>query len=97
MPRSPGERRMEKSVHTTDYASLLELLRETRRTAGVTQIALAARLKKSQSFVSKIEVGETRLDVIQLRTICRALGTSLRDFVGRLEARLERDQRRRQG
>jgi hypothetical protein len=41
--------------------------------------------------VSKIEVGETRLDVIQLRTILRTLGVSLRDFVARLDARLDRD------
>ena len=56
---------MEKSVHTAEYAALLEMLREARRRAGVTQVELAARLRKSQSFVSKVEVGETRVDVIQ--------------------------------
>jgi transcriptional regulator with XRE-family HTH domain len=86
---------LEKSVHTAEYAALLDLLREARRRAGVTQVELAARLNKSQSFVSKVEVGETRLDVIQLRTILRALGTSLREFVTRLDARLDRDLRRR--
>jgi transcriptional regulator with XRE-family HTH domain len=86
---------MEKSVHTAEYAALLEMLREARHRAGVTQVELAARLNKSQSFVSKVEVGETRLDVIQLRTILRALGTSLRDFVTKLDARLDRDPRRR--
>jgi transcriptional regulator with XRE-family HTH domain len=86
---------MEKSVHTAEYATLLDMLREARRQAGVTQVELAARLRKSQSFVSKVEVGETRLDVIQLRTILRALGTSLREFVARLDARLDRDSRRR--
>jgi transcriptional regulator with XRE-family HTH domain len=86
---------MEKSVHSREYAVLLELLREARRAAGVTQVELAARLKKSQSFVSKVEVGETRLDVIQLRAICGALGTTLPEFVARMEARLAPGRRRR--
>jgi transcriptional regulator with XRE-family HTH domain len=81
---------MVKSVHTAEYAALLDLLREERRRAGVTQVELAARLKRSQSFVSKFEVGETRLDVIQLRGILRALGGTLTDFVARLETRLAR-------
>jgi transcriptional regulator with XRE-family HTH domain len=88
---------MEKSVHTAEYATLLDMLREARRQAGVTQTELAARLRKSQSFVSKVEVGETRLDVIQLRTILRALGVSLRDFVAKLDARLDREGGRRSG
>jgi transcriptional regulator with XRE-family HTH domain len=90
MPRSPRAGLMEKSVHTGEYAVLLELLREARRQAGVTQVELAARLKRSQSFVSKSEVGETRVDVIQLRAILRALGHSLPEFVTQLEARLAR-------
>jgi hypothetical protein len=35
-----------------------------------------------------VEIGQRRLDVIQLRTICRVLGTTLPDFVTRLEERL---------
>jgi transcriptional regulator with XRE-family HTH domain len=85
---------MEKSIHSREYAALVALLKEVRAQAGVTQVGLAARLKKSQSFVSKIEKGETRLDLIQLRTICRALGTSLPEFVARLEARLEGGRKR---
>jgi transcriptional regulator with XRE-family HTH domain len=79
---------MDKSIHTTEYAALLELLREVRLAAGITQVELAARLRRSQSFVSKVEVGETRLDVIQLRTILNALGSTLPEFVGSLEARI---------
>ena len=50
---------------------------------------LAERLGQSQSFVSKAEVGERRLDHVQLRTICAALGTTLPEFVDRLEQRLK--------
>lgn len=80
--------RMEKSIFTNEYGVLLALLRKTRSKAGLTQVQLAARLGQSQSFVSKVEIGERRLDVIQLRTICRALGTTLSELVARLEERL---------
>ena len=86
---------MEKSIYTDEYAVLLTLLRETRRGAGVSQVELARRLGQSQSFVSKAEVGERRLDLIQLRTICRALDTTLSAFVARLEDRLAEAPRRR--
>jgi transcriptional regulator with XRE-family HTH domain len=79
---------MEKSVHTHDYAAFLRLLRETRQAASVTQVELARRIRQTQSFVSKCERGEARIDVIQLRTICRHLGTDLPTFAKRLEERL---------
>ena len=79
---------MEKSIYTDEYAALLELLQEARRDAGLTQLQLARRLGQSQSFVSKAEVGQRRLDVIQLRTICALLGTTLEAFVKQLEERL---------
>lgn len=81
---------MDKSIYTREYAVLLRLLRETRERAGLTQVDLAAKLGQSQSFVSKCERGDRRLDVVQLRTILRALGTSLSDFVSRLEEELGR-------
>jgi transcriptional regulator with XRE-family HTH domain len=81
---------MEKSVYTKEYAAFLRLLRETREAAKLTQVELAHRLHQTQSFVSKCERGETRLDVIQLRTICRHLGTDLSAFVGRLEQQLSK-------
>lgn len=85
---------MEKSIHTDEYAVMLALLREAREAAGLTQVQLAKRLKQSQGFVSKVEVGERRLDLIQLRTICRCLKTSLPEFVTMLEERLAKGKRR---
>ncbi len=79
---------MDKSIWTAEYAVLLEVLREARRAAGLTQVELAKKLGQSQSFVSKAEVGERRLDVIQLRTFCAALGTTLPVVVAQLEERL---------
>ena len=79
---------MEKSIHTREYTVLLRLLRQAREAAGLTQVQVAKRLKQSQSFVTKVERGDRRLDVVQLRTICRLYGTTLTEFIARLEAAL---------
>ena len=64
------------------------LLREARAAAGLTQAGLARRLGVPQSFVSKVETGERRLDPVELHVVCRALGVPLVAFAARLEARL---------
>lgn len=79
---------MEKSIHTRDYAAFLRLLKQAREDAGMTQVGLAAALDTSQSLVSKVERGETRLDLIQLRTVLAALGVTLPEFSARLEKEL---------
>ena len=79
---------MEKSVHTREYRVLLELLREARSKANLTQVALARRLGQSQSLLSKYERGEVRLDVIQLRRFCKAIDFDFLKFIELLERRL---------
>ena len=86
---------MKKSIHTDEYATVTSLLIETRKSAGITQVQLAELLGKSQSFVSKVERGENRLDVIQLRTILETLGTTLAAFVEELEQRLPKPKKKR--
>ena len=66
----------------------MDLLKEARSSAGLTQVQLAEKLGQSQSFVSKMEVGDRRLDAVQLRTVCLALGTTLPALVARWEERL---------
>ena len=80
---------MEKSVSSEDYKLFLRRLRAERRRAGVTQEELATRLKETQTFVSKCERGERRIDVIELRAICKALGTSFTAFVKNLDLSLK--------
>ena len=79
---------MAKSITTHEYDALLRLLREVRVANGVTQVELATRLKLTQSQISKCERGEVRLDLVQLRTHCQALGISLPEFVSKFEAKL---------
>ncbi len=70
------------------HAILCTLLREARKQANLRQDDLAQRLGRPQSFVSKYESGERRLDVVELLQICRALDISLSRFGGRLEEAL---------
>jgi len=85
---------MEKSIFTEDYILFLTLLRHVRKEAGLTQEEVARRLGQTQSFVSKCERGERRIDVIELTHFCTALGISFSDFVQQLSAALnERKQR----
>jgi transcriptional regulator with XRE-family HTH domain len=81
---------MEKSIHTRDYGVFCKLLRRVRENADVTQVQLAKKLKSTQSFVSKVELGDVRLDIIQLREILGALGIPLGDFIAELDKELNR-------
>jgi transcriptional regulator with XRE-family HTH domain len=56
------------------YRKFRELLVEVRKTAGLTQTELSQRLKRPQSFVSKYERGERRLDVVEFGEVAKALG-----------------------
>lgn len=67
---------------------LRSLLRSIRTGAGLTQTDVARRLKQPQSFVSKYESGERRLDVLELREVCRAIGVPLPEFIKSLEQTL---------
>lgn len=72
---------MEKSIFTHNYTLFLALLREARKKAGLTQGQVGERLQQTQSFVSKCERGERRIDIIELHAFCEAIGISLEDFV----------------
>jgi transcriptional regulator with XRE-family HTH domain len=79
-----GTRSIGKSVHSSDQAAFCELMVGARKAAGLTQQALAARLRKPQSFVAKYEGGERRLDVVEFVAISRALGADPLKLMTRL-------------
>ncbi len=81
-------KKLEKTIYAPEYAVVLRLFRAAREQVGLTQVELAERLGQTQSFVSKIERGDRRLDIIQLRTILTHFGLTLAQFVERLEAEL---------
>lgn len=79
---------MDKSPFSKEYKIFIELLKEQRMQAGVTQSDLADALQEKQSFISKCERGERRLDIIELHNFCSAIGLSLTVFTKELEKRL---------
>jgi len=79
---------MEKSIHSPEQTTLQRLLRQIRRGAGLRQEDLAQLLGKPQSFVSNYERGERRLDLLELRQICQAVGIPLIALVQRFEESL---------
>lgn len=76
---------MEKSIFTEHQERLQELLRQVRVDAGLRQVDLARRIGQPQSFVSKYESGERRLDLLELRQICQAVDLTLEELVRRFE------------
>ena len=65
---------MEKSVFSAEYAALLRALIEARKAAGLRQADVARDLVRAQSFVSKYEHGQRRLDVIEFLKVARVVG-----------------------
>lgn len=77
---------LSKARRQREQYCLQAVLRQLRQEAGLRQVDLAGRLGEPQSFVSKYESGERRLDVLELRQICAATGVTLATVVERLEA-----------
>ena len=73
-----------KTVRDQAYVRFQQLLIEERRKANLTQAELSLRLKRPQSFVSKYERGERRLDVVEFGEVARALSVSPLRFLEKL-------------
>ena len=72
---------MKKSRFSRKYKRLLAELKTTRKSAGLTQVEVAKKFGAHASFVSKIESGERRLDVIELAEFCKIYQIRLSDFL----------------
>jgi hypothetical protein len=70
-----------RSSYRHRYTQFLGKLKQARVEAGLTQVEVAHRLKRPQSFVSKIESGERRVDVVELNELARLYGKPLDFFV----------------
>ena len=72
---------MSKSVYSDDYKKLIERLKQARLDAGHSQQEDAGKLGKPQSYVSKVESGERRVDIIEVKALAKVYKKSLEDFV----------------
>lgn len=67
---------MEKSIFTAAYGLFTKRLKELRRRVGLTQRALAKKLKREQNYVARVEIGNRRLDPVEFVWYCEALGVA---------------------
>ena len=72
---------MEKSQHSNAYKRLTAALRKAREDAQLTQAEVAERLGLYASFVSKVESGERRIEVVELAQFCKLYGVGLVEFL----------------
>src|SRR5262249_8908733 len=68
-------------VHDPDYQRMLKRLREAREAAKLTQVQVAERLGKPQSYVSKVENGERRIDPVELARFAEIYGREVGAFL----------------
>jgi transcriptional regulator with XRE-family HTH domain len=76
-----------KSTFSRKYDYFRALLIEARRNAKLTQVDLAERLRRPQSFVSKYERGERRLDVIEFLDVAVVLRIDVSTFLKKLDGK----------
>lgn len=70
----------DKAYHTA-YRRFLARLVQARKQAGLTQVEVAKRLGKAHSFISKCELGERRVDFVELQRLARIYGKDLSFFL----------------
>lgn len=75
---------MTKSIFTNNYQLLLQLLVATRKKANITQQELAKKLGKNQSYISKYENSERRLDMIEVIAIVKAMGANPNELMNNI-------------
>lgn len=81
---------MRKTGYDDAYRELREILISARRSARWSQEKLADKLGRAQTFVSKIELGERRLDLIELLVWAEALGVDVHEVIDRLQKKVRR-------
>lgn len=62
---------MKRSIHTKEYAVFVGRLRTARQEAGLTQVQVAKKLKRPQSYISNVESGQQRVDVVELQKFAK--------------------------
>lgn len=79
------------STRRPEYDEFLRILVNSRKESGVSQRELAKRVGRTQGYVSKVESGSQRMDVIELLDYCQAIGTQASILIFKLEASISKD------
>jgi len=72
---------MIKTIYTKEHKNLIEKLKSARFFSKLDQKTVAKRLNKSQSYISKMESGQRRMDIVQLKQIADIYGVNIERFI----------------
>ncbi len=72
---------MPDTIRSKEYAIFVEKLQKARLEAGLRQIDVAKKLKRTQSYVSRVEVGEQRLDILELKKFAELYKKDINYFI----------------
>jgi len=72
---------MDKTIYTKDHKFIIEQLKKARNDSGFDQEKVAELLGKTQSYVSKIEAGQRRIDIVQLKEFAKIYKKELGYFI----------------
>lgn len=72
---------MADSIRTNEYKTLLSKLKDARIKAGLSQQEVAEKLNKPQSYMSKVESGERRLDVVEVKKLAAIYKVNVSDLI----------------
>ena len=72
---------MKKTIYDDDYKVFIKRLKKAREEAGFTQVQAAKKLGSTQAYISKVESGQLRVDVSQLKKFATMYGKSISYFL----------------
>ena len=72
---------MSRSIRTKEYKDFAQKLKNARLEAGLSQVEAAKRLKRPQSYISKSEAGEQRLDIVEIKKFAAMYKKDINYFV----------------
>jgi transcriptional regulator with XRE-family HTH domain len=72
---------MDKTIHHDEYKVFISRLKKARAESGFTQVEVAKKLKCTQAYISKVESGQLRVDVLELKKFARAYSKPISYFL----------------
>jgi transcriptional regulator with XRE-family HTH domain len=72
---------MKKTIYEDEYKIFIKRLKKARQEAGLTQVQVAEKLGSSQAYISKVESGQLRVDVLELKRFAKLYGKSTTHFL----------------